>query len=103
MRLHEGQLRESSRSFSFCLQNLSIAFPKKKTGGDKGALLLVVREGAVAPLFAHVSVVVLAIFFWERALPAQKRENCKGLIYSFISLGKTLRDWSRQGDTYVIT
>ena len=79
----------------------------KKKDSDKGALLLAVRERAVAPLFAHVSGAVLAwvtLFFnGERALPTQKRENCKGLIYSFISVGKKLRDWRRQEDTYLIT
>ena len=43
----------------FFLQNSSTASPKKQTGGDKGELLLAVREGAVAPLFSHVSGAVL--------------------------------------------
>ena len=67
MRLHIGKLLESSRSFSFFLQNSSTAFPKKQTGGDKGAPLFAVRERAVAPLFSHVEGVVLALFFLGNA------------------------------------
>ena len=51
----------------------------KKTGGVKGAPLLEVRTGAVAPLLAHVSGAVLT---WvtlfvngRRALPAQHMEK----------------------------
>ena len=43
----------------FCLQNSSTTPPMKKTGGAKGAPLLVVREGVVAPLFARVSRALL--------------------------------------------
>ena len=51
----------------------------KKTGGAKGALLLVVRERAVAPLFAHVSGAVLTwvtpFVTGRGALLAQHREK----------------------------
>ena len=54
----------------------------KQTGGDKGVTLLAVREGAVAPLLAHVSGVVLTwvmLFVNGRgALPAQHREKLQG-------------------------
>ena len=43
----------------FCLENLSTAPPMKKTGGVKGAPLLEVRTGVVAPFLAHVSGAVL--------------------------------------------
>ena len=43
----------------FFLENLSTAPPMKQTGKDKGAPLIAVRIGAVAPLLAHVSGVVL--------------------------------------------
>ena len=59
MRLHQGKFLESSRSFSFFLENLSTAPPMKKIGGAKGALLLAARVGAVAPLLVHVLGVVL--------------------------------------------
>ena len=79
MRLHIGKLRESSRNFSFFLQNTITAFPKKQIGGDKGAPLLVVRERVVAPLFSHVSRVVLALFFlgntfdqWGKSITSSK-------------------------------
>ena len=79
MRLHGGELRESSRSFSFCLENSSTTPPMKTTGGAKGAPLLAVRERMVAPLFAHVSGVVLTwvtLFVNGRGvLPAQHREK----------------------------
>ena len=63
MGLHIGKLQEYSQSFSFCLQNSSTTFPKKKIGGDKGGPLLEVRERAVAPLFSHVLGAVLALCF----------------------------------------
>ena len=51
----------------------------KQIGGDKGALLLAVRTGAVAPLLAHVSGAVLTwvtIFVNGRgALLDQHREK----------------------------
>ena len=82
--------------FSFCLENSSIASPKKKTGGDKGALLFVVRERAVEPLFSHVSGVVFPYHHYfsmeEERYQLNIGKNCKGLISSFISLGKKLRD-----------
>ena len=56
-----SSLRILSKLFFFFVQNSSIYFPKKQTGGDKGALLLVVRERLVAPLFAHVSRAVLVL------------------------------------------
>ena len=31
------------------------------------------------------------------------RKNCKGIFLHVISLGKNLRDWSSQGNTYLIT
>ena len=78
MRLHGGHLRESSRSFSFFLENSSITPPMKQTGGAKGEPLLAVRVGAVAPLLAHVSKAVLTwvtLFVNGRGvLRAQHRE-----------------------------
>ena len=59
MRLHEGKLRESYQSFSFFLENSSIAPPMKQTSGNKGVMLLALRVGAVAPLLSHVSGAVL--------------------------------------------
>ena len=67
MRLHIGKLQESSQSFSFYLQNSSTAFPKQQTSGDKGAPPLSVRERVMAPLFSHVSGVVLALCFLGNA------------------------------------
>ena len=82
MRLHEGQLQKPSRSFSFFLEKSSTAPPMKKTCGNKGGLLLAVRKGVVAPLFAHVSGEVLTwvtLFVNGRgALPAQHREKLQG-------------------------
>ena len=51
----------------FFLQKSSTTPPMKKTSGDKGATLLAVKEGAVAPLFAHVSGAVLALCFLGNA------------------------------------
>ena len=55
----------------------------KKIGGDNGAPLLSMREGAVAPLLAHVSGAVLTwvtlLFNGERALLVQNREKLKGV------------------------
>ena len=86
MRLHGGQLRESSRSFSFFLKNSSTASPKKKTGGDKGALLFAVRERAMAPLFSHVSGAVLTIYFlgndccqWGKSITNSKEGKLPGV------------------------
>ena len=86
MRIHIGKLQESSRSFSFCLEKSSTAFPKKQTGGDKGALLLAVRERAVAPLFSHVSGAVLALFFlgntfgqWGKSITISKEGKLHGV------------------------
>ena len=59
MRLQEGKLRESSRSFSFCLENSSTAPPMKQTGGVKGVTLLAVRIEVVETLFDHVSGALL--------------------------------------------
>ena len=76
MRLHEGKLREASRRFSFFLENSSIAPSLKHTGGVKRVMLLVVRLEVVAPLFAHVSGVLLTLFVnGERALPAQYKKK----------------------------
>ena len=79
----------------------------KQTSGDKGAPLLAVKVGAVEPFFAHVSGEVLT---WvtlfvdgERALPAQKREKLQGVNLFLHFSRETLRDWSSQGDTYIIT
>ena len=47
----------------FFLENLSTAPPMKQIGDDKGAPLLAVRKRVMAPLFAHVSRVVLALCF----------------------------------------
>ena len=86
MRLHGGQLQESSQSFSFCLENSSTAFPKKKTGGDKGAPILTVKEGAVAPLFDHVSGAVLDLWFlgnafcqWGKSVANSKERKLQGV------------------------
>ena len=94
----------------FCLQNLSTASPKKKIGGEKGAPLFVVRERVVAPLFSHVLGAVLALFFlgnafcqWRKSIPSSKEGKLQGVNLFLHSLGKKLRDWSRQGDTYLIT
>ena len=82
MRLHRGQLQESSRSFSFYLENSSTTPPMKQTCSDKGIMLLVVREGEVAPLISHVLGVVLTwvmLFVNGRgALPTQHREKSQG-------------------------
>ena len=54
----------------------------KQTCGDKGVTLLAVREGAVAPLLAHVLRVLLTwvtLFVNGRGeLPAQRREKSQG-------------------------
>ena len=85
MRLHRGQLRESSQSFSFFLEKSSTAPPMKKTSDAKGAPLLAVRERAVAPLFSHVLGVVLTwvtLFVNGRgALPAQHTEKLQGVNF----------------------
>ena len=62
----------------FFLQNLSTAPPMNKTGGDKGAPLLTVGIEVVAPLFAHVSRVVLALCFLGNAF----YQWGKGVTYS---------------------
>ena len=110
MRLHGGELQESSRSFSFCLQNLSTASLKKKTGGDKRAPLLVVMEGVVVPLFAHVSGAVLILCFlgnafcqWGNSVTSSKEGKLQGVNLFLHFSRETLRDWSIQGDTYLIT
>jgi len=39
----------------------------------------------------------------ERALPAQKREKLQGVNLFLHFSRETLRDWSKQGNTYLIT
>ena len=63
----------------FCLQKSSTSPPMKQTSGDKGAPLLAVRERAVAPLFSHVSGVVLDLCFlgntfgqWGKSVTSSK-------------------------------
>ena len=58
----------------------------KQTGGDKGEPLLAVRERVVAPLFAHVSGVVLALFFlgnaffqWGKSVTSSKEGKLQGV------------------------
>ena len=79
MRLHEGKLREASRNFSFCLENSSTAPTMKQIGSVKGVMFLAVREGAVAPLFAHVSGALLTwatlLVNGRGALPTQNKEK----------------------------
>ena len=79
----------------------------KQTGGDKGVPLIAVRIGAVAPLLSHVSGVMLTwvtLFVNGRGrYQLYAGKNCKGIIRTFISLGKTLRDWRSQENTYLIT
>ena len=59
MRLHEGKLQEASQNFYFFLENSSTAPLMKEIGVVKGVTLLVVRLEVVAPLFSHVSGVLL--------------------------------------------
>ena len=57
-----------------------------KTGGDKGEPLPVVREGAVEPLFSHVSRAMLALCFlgnafgqWGKSVTNSKEgKNARG-------------------------
>ena len=55
----------------------------KQTGGAKGAPIISVREGVVAPLLSHVSRVVLTwvmLFFNGRGvLPTQNKEKLQGV------------------------
>ena len=79
----------------------------KKTGDVKGIMFLAVRVGVVAPLLAHILRLVLTwvmlFSMEEERYQLKTRIICKGLIPSIISLGKNLKDWSRQGNTYLIT
>ena len=85
MSLHEGKLWEASQSFSFFLENLSTTPLNKQTGGAKGVPLLAVRAWVVAPLFSHVSRVVMnwvTLFSNGRgALLAQNMEKLQGVNF----------------------
>ena len=59
MRLHGGQLREYSLSFSFCLENSSTSRLMKQTGNVKGVTLLAIRLEAVTPVLTNVLGVFL--------------------------------------------
>ena len=83
----------------------------KKTGGDKGAHFFCSKgKSGGTSLFSCIGSsagsFLLGYHFWlmgKEHYQLKRGKNCKGLIYSFISLGKTLRDWSKQGNTYLIT
>ena len=82
----------------------------KQTGGAKGALLFAKRAGAVAPLLAHVSGVVLAFCFlgnafcqWGKSVTSSKQGKLQGVNLNLHLSRETLRDWSKQGTIYLIT
>ena len=46
---------------------MGTAFPKKQIGGDKGKIILVVRERVVTLIFSHVLGVVVDLCFLGNA------------------------------------
>ena len=53
IRLHEGHLREASRTFLVFLHKLSTAPCPRRIGDAKGEPLIVSEKQVVAPLFAN--------------------------------------------------